>query len=316
VFRKLCLAALASLIALAAAASEGLMTDEIVIQYPDSYVKVLAADLAKMSADDGLRSGVIGPLAAANHPLNGILRSLGVLELDVADVVYAAYGTGSGMTPTSLVSGVDTVAAMEAASALEAEAADPESSYANWSLETIGDTPVVLTGGRFGPFEMQWSYFADQGAFWIGSEIGLIGPPDPDRLRASAESILCGAAGTAPIFPELCISLGVRGGDLAFVRVTDSAVDRPSEAGEEAMGYAVRFGDDSAIVSFIVRFASVARAAAAASKISAGTSAYLAQDLYIGELIKLTPAGNTLLFDVSTDLSGIVGLLMLTVPIL
>lgn len=314
--RKLCLVVLASLIGFAATASEGLMTDEIVIQYPDTYAKILVADLAKLSADETLQGGVIGPLAAANHPLNGILRSLGLLELDVADVVYAAYGTGSGMTPTSLVRGVDTVAAMEAAGALEAEAANPESSYANWDLETIDDTPVIITGGRFGPFEMQWSYFADQGSFWIGSEIGLIGPPDRDRLRASAEAILGGGAGTASVFPELCTALGVRGGDMAFVRVTDPTADRPLESGEEAMGYAVWFDGESATVSFIVRFGSVAQASAAAAKISAGTSAYLAQDLYRGDLLELTPAGNTILFDVSTGLSGVVGLLMLTVPIL
>jgi hypothetical protein len=316
VIRRLCLVALASLIGFAATASEGLMTDEIVIQYPSTYAKILAADLAKLNADDALQEGVIEPLAAANHPLNGILRSLGVLGLDVADVVYAAYGTGSDMTPTSLVRGVDTVAAMDAAAALEAEAANPESSYANWEVETIDDTPAIFTGGRFGPFEMQWSYFADQDFLWIGSEIGLIGPPDRDRLRASAEEILGGGAGTASVFSELCTALGVRGGDVAFVRVTDPTTDRPLESGEEAMGYAVRFDGDSATVSFIVRFASVAQASATAAKISAGTSPYLAQDLYRGDLMKLTPAGNTILFDVSTGLSGVVGLLMLTVPIL
>ncbi len=314
--RKLFALMLIAVVALPVAAADGLKMDEIVTQYPDTFAKILAVDLAKLSEDDVLKEAVLGPLAAANHPVNGILRSLGILELDVADVVHATYATGSGMTPYSLVLGVDTDQAMEAVGGLEAGAGAPGSSYQNWDMETIVDTSVVITGGRFGPFEMQWGYFAKDGVLWIGSEIGLIAPPDLDRIRASTESILNRATGEAPVFAELFMGLSVGGGDLSFVRATDPVIDRPLEAGEEAMGYAVTFDGALATVRFIIRFSSIEEASAATDKIIAETSSYLAQDLYHGELTKLTPADAVLLFEVTTDLAGIVGLLMLTVPII
>jgi len=296
-------------------AFDGLMTDRIVLQYPSAYTKLLAMDLAKMSDDDVLRESVLAPLAAANHPLNGIRRSLALLELDEANVEYAAYAIGSGVTPFSLVRGVDTTAAMNAAEDLGA----PGSPYTNWALETLDGTPVIFTGGMFGPFQMQWSYLAESDNLWIGSEIGLIGPPDQQRLRASTELILDRTAGEAPGFSELCVALGVRDGDMAFVRISDPAVDHPFEPGEEAMGYSIRFheaasDEAAATVSFIVRFASVEQAAAASEKITADASGYLALNLYHAELVALTPAGDTLLFEMRTDLPGIIGLLMLTMP--
>ena len=315
-YRKLFALMLVVAATLHVAAADGLQMDEIVPQYPATFTKIVAVDLAKLSADHVLNECILGPLAAANHPLNGILRSLGVLQLDVADVEHASYATGPGMTPYSLVLGVDTDQAMAAVGGLEAGVGTPGSSYQNWDMETIVDTPVVITGGRFGPFEMQWGYFAKDGVLWIGSEVGLIAPPDLNRLRASSESILNRAAGEARVFDELFIGLSVGGGDLAFARASDPSVDRPLEGGEEAMGYAVTFDGASATVRFIVRFSSIEEAAAAADKLAAGTSSYLAQDLYHGELAKLTPADEVLLFEVTTDLAGIVGLLMLTVPII
>ena len=303
-------------VALSVAAADGLKMGEIVTQYPDTFAKILALDLAKLSGDEVLNAAVIGPLAAANHPVNGILRSLGILSLDVADVVHATYATGSGMTPYTLVLGVDTGQAMQAVAEIEAGAGAPGAPYQNWDMETIVDTSVVITGGRFGPFEMQWGYFAKDDLLWIGSEVGLIAPPDVDRLRASTESILRRATGEAPVFDELLMGLGVGGGDISFVRATDNAKDRPLEAGEESMGYAVTFEGDSATVQFLVRFSSIEEAAAAAGKIVEGTSGYLAQDLYHGEFTDLTQADAVLLFEVTTDLAGVVGLLMLTVPII
>ena len=287
----------------------------IAFQYPDPFTKVVAANLALISADEALNEAVLGPLAAANHPLNGILRSLRLLELDVAGVVHAAYATGPGMTPYSLVEGVDTQQALEAVDALQEGVGTPDSSYQNWDVETIADTPVVITGGRFGPFQMQWCYFAANGVFWIGSEIGLIGLPDLDRLRLSTESILSQEDDAESPFDELLAMLGAPYGDICFVRLTDPSIDRPFEAGEGAMGYAATFDGTSAAVRYIVRFASTEEANAAADKIAAGTSSYLAQDLYHGELTQIEVTDETLRFEVTADLPGIVGLLMLTVPI-
>ena len=315
-YRKLFTLLLIVAVALPVVAGQGLKMDEIVTQYPDTFAKILALNLAKISGDEVLNAAVIGPLAAANHPVNGILRSLGILSLDVADVVHATYATGSGMTPYTLVLGVDTDQAMQAVGEIEAGAGAPGAPYQNWDMETIADTSVVVTGGRFGPFEMQWSYFAKDDLLWIGSEVGLIAPPDVDRLRASTESILRRSTGEAPVFDELLMGLGVSGRDISFVRATDNAKDRPLEAGEEALGYAVTFDGDSATVKFVVRFSTIDEATGAAGKIVEGTSSYLAQDLYHGELTDLAQADAVLLFEVTTDLAGVVGLLMLTVPII
>ncbi len=315
-YRKLLTLLLIAVVTLPVVASNGLKMDEIVTWYPNTYTKILALDLAKLSGDEVLNGAVIGPLAAANHPVNGILRSLGILGLDVADVVHATYATGSGMTPYTLVSGVDTDQAMAAVGGIEAGVGAPGAPYQNWDMETIVDTPVVITGGKFGPFEMQWGYFAKDDLLWIGSEIGVVAPPDLDRLRTSTESILRRATGEAPVFDELLMGLAVGGGDISFVRATDTAKDRPLEAGDEAMAYTVTFDGDSAMVRFLVRFSTIEEANAAADKLSAGTSSYLAQDLYPGELTDLTQADALLMFEVTTDLSGIVGLLMLTVPII
>ncbi|MCK5246202.1 hypothetical protein KAR02_04850 [Candidatus Bipolaricaulota bacterium] len=315
-YRKLFALLLIAAVALSVAAADGMKMDEIVTKYPGTFTKILTVDLAKLSGDEVLNGAVLGPLAAANHPVNGILRSLGILGLDVADVVHATYATGSGMTPYSLVLGVDTDQAMQAVGEIEAGAGAPGAPYQNWDMETIVDTSVVITGGRFGPFEMQWGYFAKDGVLWIGSEVGLIAPPDLDRLRASTESILKRAAGEAPVFDELLMGLAVGDGDISFVRASDTSVDRPLETGDEAMAYSVTFDGDSARVRFLVRFSSIEDATASADKLSAGTSSYLAQDLYHGELADLTQADALLLFEVTTDLAGIVGLLMLTVPII
>ena len=315
-YRKLFALLLIAVFTLPVVASNGLKMDEIVTLYPDTFTKILALDLAKISGDEALNVAIIGPLAAANHPINGILRSLGVLNLDVADVVHATYATGSQMTPYTLVLGVDTEQAMTAVGGIEAGVGAPGAPYTNWDVETIVDTSVVITGGRFGPFEMQWGYFAKNDVLWIGSEVGLIAPPDVDRLRASSESVLNRSIGEAPVFAEVLMGMAVGGGDISFVRATDTVKDRPLEAGDEAMAYAVTFDGDAATVRFLVRFGATDEASAAAAQLNEGTSSYLAQDLYHGELTELTQADALLMFEVTTDLAGIVGLLMLTVPII
>lgn len=315
-YQKLFALLLIALFTLPVVASNGLKMDEIVMLYPDTFTKILALDLAKISGDEALNGAIIGPLAAANHPVNGILRSLGILYLDVADVVHATYATGATMTPFTLVLGVDTDQAMAAVGEIGAGAGAPGAPYQNWDMETIVDTSVVITGGRFGPFEMQWAYFAKNDLLWIGSEVGLIAPPDVDRLRASSESVLNRSIDKVPVFAELLMGMAVGGGDISFVRVTDTVKDRPLEAGDEAMAYAVTFDGDAATVRFLVRFGAADEASAAAAQLNEGTSSYLAQDLYHGELTELTQADALLMFEVTTDLAGIVGLLMLTVPII
>ncbi|MFC2094999.1 hypothetical protein ACFLSW_00970 [Candidatus Bipolaricaulota bacterium] len=315
-YRKLSALLLIAVFTLPVVASNGLLMDKIVTQYPTTFTKIVAVDLAKLKGDETLDAAIMGPLSAANHPLNGILRSLGILGLDVADVVHATYATGQEMTPFSLVLGVDTDQAMAAVGEIEAGAGAPGASYTNWDMETIVDTSVVITGGRFGPFEMQWSYFAKDDLLWIGSEVGLIAPPDLDRLRASSESVLNRSIGETSVFAELLMGMAVGGGDISFVRATDVAKDRPLEAGDEAMAYAVTFDGDSAAVRFLIRFSSIAEAFSVAENLAAGTSSYLAQDLYHSELANVTQSGELLLFEVTTDLAGIVGLLMLTVPII
>jgi hypothetical protein len=149
---------------------------------------------------------------------------------------------------------------------------------------------------------------------WIVTEVAFGGEPDVERLRSSTELVIDRMRGRVSPFSELPIAVAVRGGTLAFVRVSDPVTDRPLESGEQAMGYAVRFGEGGAEVHFALRFFTAAEASAAQEEIVGGESGYLAQDLYRGELISLNRVNRDLYFDVATGLPGIIGLLMLTIP--
>ena len=305
---------LLSLVAPPALGSGGLVTDEVLVQYPQGYTKLLVADLAKILGQAELKEGLLDPLASANHPLAGIYRVLALLQLDPTGVEYVAYGTGAGLTPFALIKGLPSAEIMGALMGLQYAVGAPGSPYTNWDLETIKGIPVVFTGGVFGPLKIQWAYVVAGHAFWIGTEVVFAGEPDVDRLRSSTELVIDRMRGKVGPFSELPIAMAVRGGDLAFVRVSDPTVDRPIEAGEQAMGYAVRFGEGGAEVKFAIRFSSAAETSDAQEKIAGGESGYLAQDLYRGELISLSRVNRDLYFDVAADLPGIIGLLMLTIP--
>ncbi len=294
--------------------AQGLVTDEILVQYPEGYTKFLVADLAKLVGQAELQSGLLGPLAGANHPLAGIQRVLTLLKLDLTAVQYVAYGTGPGLSPFSLIKGLDPAVILGDLMGLQYAAEAPGSPYENWSLETIHGVPVVFTGGKFGPVRMQWAYVVAGPDFWVGTEVSFTGQPDQQRLRTSTETIIDKMAGKGGCFCELFTAMAVRGGDLSFVRKSAPAVDRPLEAGEQVMGYAVLFQDGKATVHFDTRFASVSQAKEAKERIIDGTSAYLAQDLYRGDLLDITQLRRDLNFDVSSDLPGIIGLLMVTIP--
>jgi len=108
--------------------------------------------------------------------------------------------------------------------------------------------------------------------------------------------------------------LNVRQGDIAFVRKTDTALDRPAAGGEHAAGFVVNFTESGALVKFDVRFNDDALAAAALSELENGSSPYLAQDLYQGQLVAAHRTGNELQFTVTTDPTGVVGLLLVVMP--
>jgi hypothetical protein len=312
--KKLFIVMLLGLVALPALGEGGLVTDEVLVQYPQGYTRVVIADLAKIVGEAELQEGLLNPLASANHPLAGIYRVLTLLQLDPAAVDYVAYGTGAGLTPFALVKGLPPEKALGALMGLQHAVGSSGSPYTNWELETLDGVPVVFTGGVFGPMKIQWAYVATEHVLWTGTEVAFGGEPDRQRLRASTERIIARIKGEVGCFSELPIAVAVRGGDLSFVRLSDPAADRPLEPGEQAMGYAVSFTDRGAQVHFAIRFSSVQETAQAQEKIAGGGSGYLAQDLYRSELVRVDRVNRDLYFDVAVELSGILGLLMLTIP--
>jgi len=310
----LLLPVLLGLLSLAAVGASGLVTDEVVVQYPQGYTRVLVADLAALVTDEALRAGLFEPLAAAHHPLTGIYNALAMLRLDPTAVEYVAYGTGPDVSPLALVRGLDPAEAMGALMAVKSMAGVPGSPFTDWEAETIHGQPVVFIGGAFGPIRIEWAYIAAGDRLWIVTEVGVGGEPDRARLRATTELVVDRLRGRVGPFPEWLIATAVRGGTLAFARATDPAVDRPLEEGEQAMGYSVSFTAEGARVHFALRFSSAAETSRAREKIAGGESGYLAQDLYRGELVGMSRVGRDLYFEVVAELPGIIGLLMLTIP--
>jgi len=290
-----------------------LMPDEVMVQYPAGYTKLLVADLAKLLKDESLRSGIIEPLQASRHPLAGIAQVLELFKLDPSIVKYVAHGEGPELTSFSLIKGPGSELTMGPLKGLEFAAKDPRSPYKNWELVMIKGIPVVFTGGIFGPVKIQWAYIPTKDALWVGTEVAFVGEPNIERLRASTEKIIARMQGKIGYMGDIAIAMAVRGGDIAFMRTTDPTKDRPSESGENALGFSVSL-KQGAQINFILRFGTPQQAAAAEESIKEGRSSYLALDLYRAELVKIKRLIMELYFEAETSLRGIVGLLMLVMP--
>lgn len=296
--------------------SSSVKLDEIVVQYPEGYTRVLGADLALLMGDATLREGVMGPLGAARHPLNGIRQAIELLHLDAQKLPWVAHGAGPNLSSFSLIEGAPFEQTFGALQGLKAAAGAPGSPYKHWEMVEIEGIPVVFTGGVFGPIPIEWAYIPLANWLWFGSEIGLGAPPNRDRLRASAELIIKRVLDQVGGFREVKAAQAVPSGSIAFVRMTDSVKDKPVEANEEAMSYTVFFEGETVRVRFHVRFVNKEAAQSALANILDGKSSYLAQDLYHAELILIEYklAEHVLEFEVRTDLRGIAGLLILTMP--
>jgi hypothetical protein len=294
--------------------SAGVKLDEIVIQYPEGYTHVLAADIALLLRDATLREGVMGPLGAARHPLNGIRQAIELFRLDAQRLPWVAHGAGPELTSFSIINGAPFPQTFGALQGLKAAVGAPNSPYTHWDLVEVDGIPVVFTGGVFGPIPIEWAYIPLASQLWFGTEVGLGRPPNRERLRISAERLVARLHGRMGVFDEFIAAYATRGGTVAFVRRTDALKDKPIEQAEEAMSYAVFFDGATARVRFQIRFASEAAAQRASSNLVAGKSSYLAQDLYRAELLQRWLSGRVLDFEVRTDLRGVVGLLILTMP--
>ncbi len=294
--------------------SNAVKLDEIVVQYPEGYTRVLGADIAFLLGDATLREGVMGPLGAARHPLNGIRQSIELLRLDVQKLPWVAHGAGPNLSSFSIIDGAPFPQTFGALQGLKAAVGAPNSPYKHWDLIEIDGIPVVFVGGVFGPIPIEWAYIPLARQLWFGTEIGLGAPPNRDRLKASVERVVGRLTGRVGVFDEFIAAYATHGGSIAFVRRTDATKDKPVEPSEEVMSYAVFFEGTTARVRFEIRFTSESAAQAALSNLAAGKSSYLAQDLYRAELVDRKLSGRVLDFEVRTDLRGVVGLLILTMP--
>jgi hypothetical protein len=293
---------------------EALVIDEVMVRYPAGYTKLLVMDVVPFLTDPQLMEGVIEPLLAANHPLVGIVRTIRLFEIPPETVEFIAHGQGPGLTSFSLIEGPPFAHTFGALQGLRAAAGAPGSPYTHWELESIQGLPVVFVGGIFGPIAIEWAYIPTEGALWIGTEVAFLpGRPDVARLRSTAELVAAKLAGKPGYFDELLIAAQVKGGQVAFVRVSAPG-ERPMEAGEQAMGFTFSLSSSGLSGRFALRFWTAADAVAAAERFAAGTSPYLALDLYRAELVELVHFGRSLDAGVTTTLSGLVGLLMLVMP--
>lgn len=294
--------------------TQSVKLDEIVVQYPEGYTRVLAADIALLLGDPTLREGVMGPLGAMRQPLHGIRQAIELLRLDAQKLPWVAHGAGPNLSGFSLIEGAPFEQTFGALQGLKAAAGAPGSPYKYWEMVEIEGIPVVFTGGIFGPIPIEWAYIPLKNRLWFGSEIGLGAPPNRDRLRASAELIIQRVLDRVGGFREIEAAQAVPGGSIAFVRITDPSKDKPVEADEEAMSYAVFFEGETVRVRFHLRFLTEEAAQNALTNLLENKSSYLAQDLYQAELIDHKSSERVLDFEVRTDLRGVVGLLILTMP--
>lgn len=305
-----------SLLHLPALSGNVLMTDEVMVRYPAGFTKLLVMDLAPFLTQAELSAGVIEPLTAANHPLAGIVRTIGLLRILPQQVLWVAHGEGPDLTSFSLIEGPPLAQTFGALQGLRAAAGAPGSPFTHWELEEIQNQPVVFVGGVFGPVALEWAYLPTEGSLWVGTEVAFApGKPDIARLRATTEKIAAKLKGEPGVghMDELHIAIQVRGGQVAFVRKSTNA-DRPFEAGEQAMGFTLTLVDGQVAGQFVLRFESEAAAIAAADRMAAGNSPYLAQGLYQAQLVNVQRTRRILVGDVTTSLRGLVGLLSLVMP--
>lgn len=297
------------------AASSSIIPDEVIIRYPEGFTRLVVVDLAKILNDAVLSEAIADPLAAARHPINGIAQIIrDTLEIDPNLVSFIAHGTGPSVSGVSLIQGPPAEATFGPLFGLQFAVGPPQSPFTNWELTESNGLPLIRVGGLFGPVQIQWGYAITQDALWVGTEISFGPPPDVERLQTTMNAITARTQGQGAYFDELLIALGTRGGDIAFVRKTDAALDRPAAAGEQAFGFSMNFSEQGAQVQFDVRFNSAADAASALSDLQAGTSPYLAQDLYQGQLQNVRQRRNELIFTVETNFTGVVGLLLVVMP--
>lgn len=305
------------LIGLPVLGGSGLQIDEIIVQYPAGFTKVLALDITPFLTDPELNEAVIGPLMAANHPLVGIVRTIDLFQILPSQVRFVAHGEGPNVTSFSLIAGTGFSQTFGALMGLRAAAAAPGSPFTHFDLEEMDGMPVAFVGGNFGPVAIEWAYIPTEGALWVGTEIAFQpGRPDTERLRATTRLMVDKLLGrmSAGHFSELHVAIQVRGGQIAFVR-TSGPGERPRENGEQAMGFTLNLADAGRVDGhFAMRFDTIDDAASAADRLESGASPYLAQDLYQAELVGAQRSGRTLNVDVTTDLRGLVGLLMLVMP--
>ncbi len=305
-----------SLLHLSALSGTALRIDEVMVRYPAGFTKLLVVDLAPFLTQAELSEGVIGPLTAANHPLAGIVRTIGLFRIPPQQVLWVAHGEGPDVTSFSLIEGPPFAQTFGALQGLRAAAGAPGSPYTHWELEKIKDLPVVFVGGTFGPVAIEWAYLPTEGSLWVGTEVAFSpGKPDSARLRATTEKIAAKLKGELGVghMDELHIAIQVRGGQVAFVR-TSTNQDRPLEAAEQAMGFTLTLVGGQVAGQFVLRFESEAAAIAAADRMAAGNSPYLAQGLYQAQLVNVQRTRRVLVGDVTTSLRGLVGLLSLVMP--
>jgi len=291
-----------------------LAPDELMVHYPAGYTHLLMADLGSLLSDQALAQGLIDPLQRARQPLGEIISTLGLLQLDPNTVTVAAMGEGPGLTAFAYVAGPGAQTVLAALQGLQGAVGAPGSPFTNWKQERIGGLPVVFTGGLFGPVKIQWAFIVEPNAFWIGTEVAFSGEPDVARLRASTEKIIARHLGQLPPMAQLLTARELRGGQIAFVRVSDPTRDQPLFAGEAVMGFSAQVIGKSVKVKFQLRFNTQAQAQAALEQLRAGSSSYLSAQLYRAELVRVLYGGRAPGFEVQTDLSGLVGLLLLTMP--
>ena len=299
-----------------ALSGDGLRVDEVMVRYPADFTKLLVVDLAPFLTQPELSEGVIGPLTAANHPLAGIVRTVGLFRIPPQQVLWVAHGEGPEVTSFSLIAGPPFAQTFGALQGLRAAASAPGSPYTHWDLEKIKGQPVVFVGGVFGPVALEWAYIPVEGALWVGTEVAFQpGKPDVARLRTTTEKIVAKMQGQlgSGTMDELLIAAQVRGGQVAFVRKSTNG-DRPFEAGEQAMGFTLTVAEGQAGGRFVLRFESEGAAIAAAERLASGSSPYLAQGLYQAQLMNVRRTDRVLVLEVATGLRGLVGLLALVMP--
>lgn len=291
-----------------------LAPDEVMVHYPVGYTHLLMADLGSLLGDQALSQGLIDPLQRARQPLGEIISTLSLLRIDPQTVGVAAMGEGPGLTSFAYVEGPGAQTVLPALQGLQGAVGAPGSPFTNWKQERIGGLPVVFTGGLFGPVKIQWAFIVEPQAFWIGTEVAFSGEPDVARLRASTQKIIARYLGQVKPMAELLTARDLRGGQIAFIRVSDPTRDKPLFAGEAVMGFSARITEKSIKVKFQLRFNTPAQAQAALEQLQAGRSSYLSAQLYRAKLARVLYGGRTPGFQVQTDVTGLVGLLLLTMP--